>query len=717
MAFSSSRITRTEPAHSAEYEEANGQTNATQLNDIVRDVFSSIGVKKLYKHQAEGIKLINEGKNIVVSAPTASGKSEIYMSAVIDAALKGENSLILYPTKALSRDQSRRFGAFALYGVNAEIYDGDTLQTKREKIRANPPNILITNVDMLHFILLHNRLFTKFIKKLKFVVLDELHIYSGVLGAHTANIIMRLKRLTQRTNGTQLRFIATSATIGNAKSFAEDLFGETFYEVKGTSSPRGEVHHTLINPEEENYLSTCLQIIQDSRKKTLIFGNSHSVVERLGLIAKRAGLPLQVYRGGLKYDKRREIEDAFRSGKTRFLATTSALELGMDIGDVDSVILAGFPGTITRVKQRVGRAGRKGQKAEAYFVARENPLDQYYFENPEEYFNGEPENCYLNKTNRNIAMEHIISSAKDAMLTEEEANTQPELIAELVEKKLLKKWGRFYAPTIDGAKSAKKMNIRSIGGIIRLHDEETERFIGEREETMAINELFEGAIYLHSGKAYLSEKLDLEKKVAQLVPYSGDLTEFSTPMRERTADIIEESAEREAFGYPLHFGRVHVSDSVYGFKYKDSLSGKTISEHKFNVPYLHEFNTLAIWLDLDELANEIGNFGNGLHAFEHVSIAMTPAITGADPKELGGISYPYGRMFVYDGVPEGNGVTNVVYNRFEKIVEMAEQRLTSCKCEDGCPKCILDPMCGNDNRFLDKEAGLDIARIMLKRKD
>lgn len=712
VSFSSnSKITRTEPAHSAEYEEL----EASELNETVRDVFSSIGVKKLYKHQAEGIKLINQGKNIVVSAPTASGKSEIYMSAVINAALKGENSLILYPTKALSRDQSRRFGAFALYGINAEIYDGDTTQTKRERIRANPPNILITNVDMLHFILLHNRLFTKFIKKLRFVVLDELHIYSGVLGAHTANIIMRLKRLTERAGCGQVQFIATSATIGNAKQFAEDLFGEKFEEVKGTSSPRGEVVHTLINPEEEGYLSTCLELLQGSKKKTLIFGNSHSVVERLGLIAKRTGLPLQVYRGGLKYDKRREIEDAFRSGKTRFLATTSALELGMDIGDVDSVILAGFPGTITRVKQRVGRAGRKGQKAEAYFVAKENPLDQYYFENPEEYFNGEPENCYLNKTNRNIAMSHLISAAKDALLSETEADRQLGLVNELVEKKLLKKWGKFYAPTIEGAKQSKNMNIRSIGKTIRLRDEETEKFIGEREETMAINELFEGAIYLHSGKAYLSEKLDLEKKIAHLVPYSGDLTEYSAPMRERTADIVEESAEREMLGHPLHFGRVHVSDSVYGFKYKDSLSGKTISEHKFKVPYLHEFNTLAIWLDLDELATEINDFGNGLHAFEHVSISMMPAITGADPKELGGISYPYGRMFVYDGVPEGNGVTQIVYNKFERIVEMAEQRLASCKCEEGCPKCILDPTCGNDNRFLNKEIGLEISRKILKK--
>jgi DEAD/DEAH box helicase domain-containing protein len=706
----SNEITRTEPPRKAEFGEV-------ELDPIVKDVFASRGISKLYKHQAEAIKAVKEGRNVVVTAPTASGKSEIYMSAIIEAALAGRNSLVLYPTKALSRDQSRRFGAFSLYGIRAEIYDGDTPASKREKIRTNPPNILITNVDMLHFILLNNRMFDKFFDKLEFVVLDELHTYSGVLGAHTANILLRLKRIAAKKRR-KLRFISTSATVGNARVFAEELFGENFVEISGESSPRSEIRHRLIAPDEESYLATCAELVDGTTKKTLIFGNSHSVVERLGLIAKRANLSLRVYRSGLKYEKRKEIEDAFRAGKVKVLATTSALELGMDIGDVDSVILAGFPGTITRVRQRIGRAGRKGQTADAIFVARENPLDAYYFENPEEYFNGTPESCYVNRTNANILKAHLVSMAKDAMLDEVDEYTEgcEKALSELVERGLLKKWGKFYAPTIEGAKFTKGINIRSIGNTIRIYDEEMQKFVGERDEAMAINELFEGAIYLHGGMPYLSEKLDLENKIAHLKPYhGGELNEYSSPLRERNAVIVEEMAEREMLGHKLHYGRVHITDEVYGYQYKDSFSGKTISEHKFETPYIHEFDTFAIWLDIDELVGEVQNFGSGLHAFEHVSIAMMPAITGADSKEIGGISYPYGRMFVYDGVPDGNGVTNVVYNLFEKVVEMTKERLRSCKCKNGCPKCILDPQCGNNNRFLDKAAGLTIANTILKK--
>lgn len=697
----------TEPPRKAKYATA-------AFSDIVRSVFEINGIKQLYKHQAEGLEHIRKGRNVVIVAPTASGKSEIYIVPVIEAALEGKTSLILYPTKALSRDQLKRFQQFQLYGVRVEVYDGDTPQQKRKKIRENPPQIIITNADMLHFIILHNRKFIPFFKRLKYVVLDELHSYSGIFGAHLSNIFWRLKRILSYYAITPPQFIATSATIANAKEFSEELFGEPFELVEGTSSPRGEIIHAIINPYAEGYLTTTLRVARALGRKCLIFCNSHAAVERLGIMAKKVDFPLEVYRSGLSFDARRKKENDFKTGKIRYLTTTSALELGIDIGDVDAILLAGFPGSITRVRQRIGRAGRKGQQVCAVYIPRENPLDQYYAENRDQYLHGELENCYVNRYNENVAKLHLLAAARDLKLKQTEIEGKEKMVNDLIENGLLKRYGEFYAVTLDGAKEAKKITLRSgIGRTIRIMDRESKKFIGEREEHMAIYELFEGAIYLHGGRAYISEKLDLQNCIAVVKPYGSEPNEITLPLHEKTAEVIEESKQRDVFGHPLSFGKIHITDNIFGFTLNNLLSGRKVSTSYFEQPYIHEFNTYGIWIDLDDLALTIDNFSAGLHGLEHVSISMMPALTGADPKELGGISYSSGRMYVYDGVADGNGVTSIVFSKFEKIIEMAHNRLKNCPCERGCPKCILDPMCGNDNTFLNKQAALEIARALL----
>ncbi len=683
------------------------------LSSIVKNVFADRGIISLYRHQADGIKYVEEGKNVVIVAPTAGGKSEVFLVPAVEAAFKGENTLLLYPTKALARDQHSRFSEFALYGVRCEIYDGDTPHGKREKIRERPPQIIISNMDMLHFILLHNRLFSKFFEKLKYVVLDEVHICSGIFGAHSANVLWRLKRIMKKKYGRTLQFIATSATIGNAKEFCESLSGEKFEIVEGNSSPRSEFHHLIVSPAE-SYTVASLRIAEEIGRKALIFGNSHSVVERMGVMGSRMDLPLAVYRSGLRQDDRRRIEEDFKKGRTKFLATTSALELGIDIGDTDVVILAGFPGTITRVKQRIGRCGRKG-KGYGVFVAKESPLDQYYVENPNEYLYGEPESCYVNPENENVRRMHILSAAKDAMISPDELDekTLPVVLG-LEEEGLMKKWGSLYSITKEGSKRARLINLRRGGGSIKIFNTETEKQIGTREVSMAIKELYEGAIYLHGGRAYFSKNLDLEKMEAWVEPVGQLSEEYTTALTEKSAEVVEERATRECLGHKLSFGKVHISEEVYGFTIKDVFGGNRLGEHKFEKPYLFEYDTYALWIDLEELVYSIPEFGDGLHAFEHVSIGMMPAITGADPKELGGLSYPSGRMYVYDSVEDGSGVTQVVYKKFESVTRMALNRLEKCSCEKGCPKCILDPMCGNDNRFLNKESAKLIAESLLK---
>jgi DEAD/DEAH box helicase domain-containing protein len=286
----------------------------------------------------------------------------------------------------------------------------------------------------------------------------------------------------------------------------------------------------------------------------------------------------------------------------------------------------------------------------------------------------------------------------------------------LEEEGLMKKWGNLYSITKEGSKRARLINLRRGGGSIRIFNTETEKQIGTREVSMGIKELYEGAIYLHGGRAYFSKKLDLEKMEAWVEPVGQLSEEYTTALTEKSAEVVEERATRECLGHKLSFGKVHISEEVYGFTIKDVFGGNRLGEHKFEKPYLFEYDTYALWMDLEELVYSIPEFGDGLHAFEHVSIGMMPAITGADPKELGGLSYPSGRMYVYDSVEDGSGVTQVVYKKFEAVTRMALNRLEKCSCEKGCPKCILDPMCGNDNRFLNKESAKLIAESMLKTK-
>lgn len=683
-----------------------------ELSDIVKQVFEFKGITRLYKHQADAIKLVREGKNIVVSSPTASGKTEVYLSEIVDAALKRQNSLILYPTKALSRDQLKKFQNFSLYGIDVKIYDGDTPDYQRKKIRDNNPRILITNVDMLHHILMNNRAFKCFFKNLKFVVIDEAHSYSGILGSHTANIFWRLKRICEN----KLQFILTSATVKNPKYFCGELIQEPVEEIRGSSTKHAKIKHLMISEEHQSYITTTLEFIRGLNKKSLIFGNSHSVVERLSFFGQQANIPIKVYRSGLTYDKRKELENEFKKGKINYLATTSALELGLDIGDVDAVVLAGYPGTITRVRQRIGRAGREGQEALAVFIAKENPLDQYYIDNPDDYLNGSPESCFINPENSKIKRTHILAAARDKLLNKTEIENFQEEIKKLEDKGLIKKWANFYSPTHNAIPILNSLNLRGIGETLKIYDSGSEKLVGERELSIGLGELFEGAIYLHAGRPYVSEELNLKDKKVYISPITRELNEFTFPLSNKDISIVEELEKREISDFPISFGKIHVIKSIYGFRIKDSQRGTVLGENTFKEPYSTEYDSYSFWIDLEALSHNIEDFGSGLHAFEHITISMVPALVGCDVKELGGLSYPSGTVFIFDSLPEGSGITSQVFKNFEEICTMAYDRLTKCKCDSGCPKCIFDPSCGNDNRFLNKNSANEILRAVLSVK-
>ncbi len=679
----------------------------------LKSIYYSLGIDKFYEFQKEAIDYIDRNENVIIIAPTASGKTEAFLYAALKNFYNKKTTLIVYPTKALSRDQLKRFSSLLLYGIRAEIYDGDTPQGRREKIRNNPPPILITNFDMLHFILLNHKKFSSFFENLETVIIDEFHIYTGVFGSHVGNIIRRLKRVLRKVYSKDVQFVLSSATVGNAEEFASSIIQEDFKPVYGKG--RGKTIHHLIVRTLDSYITATVRIaslLSQFNLKTLIFANSHSSVERLGLIARNMNLNLKVYRAGFTKKEREKLEHEFKLSPNAILASTSALELGIDIGNVSSVLLAGFAGTITSAKQRLGRAGRKGEGI-AIFVARENPLDVYYAEHPELYIFKEAENCYANPSNPYVLKTHILAMAKESLINEEEASKFKPYIDELLENGLLQKFSSFYSITREGAIMARKLSIRGIDENISIINSETEKPIGTRAKPFAITELYEGAIYLHGGRFFISEKLDLDENKAYVSSYEGERNIYTKALSDKTAEILEKFDSKEFGNLELSIGRVRISTQVYGFLVKDIYSNTTLGEHTFSSPYLYEMESNAIWLDFNEFP-QTTNFGDGLHGFEHVSIAMSPILTGSDDRELGGISYSDGRMFIYEGIPGGIGLVDILYKNFPKLAVYTRQRLYECDCEDGCPKCILDPMCGNDNRYLSKSDAKNIASFVLE---
>ena len=684
------------------------------FSGTIKEIFLSKGIEKLYKFQSQAIEEIDKGKNVVISSPTASGKTEVFLYKAIKSALQGKHSLLIYPTKALSRDQLKRFSYLRFYGIEFAVYDGDTSPSARKKIREKPPHLLLTNFDMLHHILLNYKKFNKFFEKLENVVIDEVHVYNGVFGSHVGNVIRRLKRIMKKAFSKKLQFLVTSATIKNAKAFSSSLVGEEFVEIKGLGRKK-KIIHIILSSDLESYLTTTLKLIS-TKKKMLVFVNSHSSAERLFLLAKRKGIEALMYRAGLEKEERRKIERAFKISQIP-LITTSALELGIDIGDVNIVVLAGFPGNISSSKQRIGRAGRRG-KGIAIFIARQSPLDSYYFDHPEEYIFGESEECYANKNNPYILKPHLLAMAKEMLIEEKEVEELKarEVVEELVEKGFLSKFGRFYATTREGFKEVAKLSLRSSGKVVEIY--EGEKKIGERELYMAIKELFENAIYLHGGKVYISKGLDLKNMKAYVERF--DSYEYYTKaLSDETAEILEEYKAKAFPYFSLHLGKVKITTSVYGFLIKDIFSNSTLGEQRFEEDYRYERISNALWIDFNEkgmerIEKEVENFGDGLHAFEHVAISLSPLLTLTSPTELGGISYPNGRMFIYEGIEGGIGLVDILFERFDELCLYSWKRLNECECENGCPKCILDPMCGNDNKYLSKKDGKEIAFFLSK---
>lgn len=678
------------------------------------------GIERLYRFQAEAIRLIESGKSVLIVAGTGAGKTEAFLIPALERVLDNPyepavKAILVYPTKALARDQLARVNSLvtSVFGVRALVFDGDTSEREREAIYAMPPQILVTNPDMLHYGLMSSPRFRELCSTAEYVVLDDVHVYGGVLGAHVHYVLRRLRRVLK----SEPVFVGTSATIGNAREFAGALFGTDVEVVDAGSGRRGLVYHVMVKPLARPRLAEVASLVAACVKrglKTLAFADSHRAVELLQRLCARIGVDVLVHRAGLLPEERRRVERELSSGRVLAVAATPTLELGIDIGDLDCVVLANLPPTYSKYVQRTGRCGRRGGKAYVITVLGNDPISQYYESNPGDFFGKGIEPVVIEPENEEVAKVQLLSAALDKPLSISELNPfEADLAEELASQGLLRfvKGKGYYKPTAETARYLRsRPGLRGVGEVVRIYDA-AGRLIGFREMPMALKELFPGAVYLHGGDTYLSLELTGSKATVSKLPRDYRFVTSALYYSEPVAFAAEDS--RKVWGVEVEYGRIRVKEVVYGYVVRDFESGAVVREAPLDRDYAYEFSTRGVLIRFP--ANpEWGFMGNAeaFHAAEHVVISAAQMVAGAAPTDLGGISYPSGHVFIYDSYPGGSGCSKTLFRRLEEAFARALKIVASCTCEDGCPRCVYSPFCGNNNKILSRRKSLYLLRSL-----
>jgi DEAD/DEAH box helicase domain-containing protein len=654
---------------------------------------------------------------------------------VLDAVARDPKTraLYLYPTKALSQDQARALAELRLKGLRPAIYDGDTPGERRWQIR-KWSNVVLTNPDMLHVgILPHHDRWADVLTNLRYVVVDEAHVYRGVFGSHVANVLRRLRRLA-RIYDAEPQFLLASATIANAAELAETLTGSSATVVDRDASSHSERDVVIWNPPlldaeiglRASPLGDAARLLAQLTSRglrTICFAKSRKAAELIHrFTSERVDLAtaarLAPYRAGYTPEQRRDIERRLVEGELLGVTATDALELGIDIGLLDCAISVGFPGTVASLRQQWGRAGRRGHGL-AILVASDDALDQFFAREPDALLSRRVETAILDHANPRILDPHVLAAAFEAPLDEDDSATLgTEALRRAAELPELERtpagfvWkGRDYP--------AARVSLRSGDTeAFTVVDAETGSLLGLVERDRAFSTVHVGAVYLHLGEQYLVESLDLDERIALVASTSVD---WYTQVKKETETTIEEAERVEArLGVELHFGRVSVTEQVVGFARKTVRDGSTIDVTPMLMPET-TFDTEAIWFcpepehlqELEQMPKLLGT----LHAAEHTLIALLPLWAMCDRWDIGGLStnvhYQTGRptIFVYDGHAGGVGITERGFDRFHDWVEDTCRLLRRCPCAAGCPSCVQSPKCGNLNEPLDKEG----ARTLLER--
>lgn len=697
-------------------------------------IMAAEGAARLYSHQARAMDLIRQDEDVLVATPTASGKSLIYNMPVLEGimARPETRALYLFPLKALAQDQLRRLEVMAGQlpegrRFTAAVCDGDTSSYRRKKLREKPANIIISNPEMLHLSFLgYHEKWAEFFSNLRYVVIDEVHSYRGVFGSHMAWVLRRLQRICALYGSTP-QFLLFSATVGNPAELGEGLIGRRPQVITASGAPRAPRHFVFYDPWDGAAWAAS-QMLEAALKRglrTIVYTQSRKITELVALwTSERLGdlqNKLTAYRAGFLPEERRDIEHKLSSGELYGVVTTSALELGIDIGSLDICILVGYPGSIMSTWQRGGRVGRRQQESLIIMVGQEDALDQYFLKNPQEFFSRQVEAAVLNPDNEEISARQLICAAAESPLHGDE----PLLALPAVKKavtalcargQLLEaKSGRRYFTSrkyphrqVDLRGSGQPFVIRKIGSNERLGDIDSGR---------CFKECHPGALYLHHGQTWEVVELDVDD--SQVLVQRKDANYFTRAMATKDTEILEVFAEVEVRQIKACFGRLRVTDQVTGFQRKLIRGQKTISKESLNLPP-QVFETHGLWFEIPDglelrMQQDKAHFMGGIHAVEHAAIGVFPLTVLCDRNDIGGISYPFhpqlqcSAIFIYDGYPGGIGLCREAFSRIDELLLAAHTAIVSCPCETGCPSCVHSPKCGSGNRPIDKEA----ARIVL----
>ena len=710
--------------------------SAVELDKRVLNALNNIGINHLFSHQATAITNIREGKDIVVCTKTSSGKSLIYNIAVLEQILNHPESKALYifPLKALEQDQLKAFNRLASLvspHIRAEIYDGDTEPHRREKIKSEPIHVIFTNPDMLHMgILPSHALWKDFFKRLHFVVIDEVHTYRGIFGSHVAQIIRRLRRICHHY-GSDPQFILLSATINNPEGFATGLVQKPVKLVDNDGSPSAGKYFLLTDPDISANFYAAQLFVKGIRKgfRTIVFTQSRRITELIHIwtmqLAPDLKNKISSYRAGFLPEERREIEKRLASGELMGVVSTSALEMGIDIGNLDICILVGYPGTIINTWQRSGRVGRSGKESLVILISGKDALDQYFMKHPDELFERPFEVAILDPDNPHITDAHLPCAAAEFPLSEKDFQYWGEGLirglhrcerkGELVKDMDHDLWfSRRKNPHI-------RVNIRSTGQGFTIFDTSTGHAIGTIDGVRVLKECHPGAIYLHKAVQYQIHKLDIEKR--DVMAQETELRYFTRPIVEKETEIIEIDDTKKIANFKVKRGSLRVTERVVGYEKRGISAQELLGVFSLELPP-NIFETKGLWIEImesikEEIEKKRMHFMGGIHAIEHAMIGMLPFFSLCDRNDVGGISYPYhpqvgkSAVFIYDAYPGGVGICRHTFGIIDLLLTKTLELIEGCECENGCPSCIHSPKCGSGNKPLDKKAAIEILNMIL----
>ncbi|MFI3272614.1 MAG: DEAD/DEAH box helicase [Pseudomonadota bacterium] len=761
----------------------------------------------LYAHQALATDHVRAGHDIIVATPTASGKTYVYNLPIIEHWLHDPEAkaLYLFPLKALAQDQLATFerlvdawpkpvkgantrldtkgvktrldtnGANTRLDTNgantrldtkgantrpvAAIYDGDTTPHFRRKIRNAPPTVLITNPEMLHLALLpHHEQWTELFASLSYIVVDEVHTYRGVLGAHMAQVFRRLLRICQRY-GAKPTMIFCSATVGNPRELASNLTGKTASSelpvlIDQSGAPQGTRHFLIINPDDSPS-TMAIQLLRSALARglrTIVYCQSRRMTELISMWVSQNAGPykdrISAYRAGFLPEERRHIESRMASGELLAVISTSALELGIDIGSLDLCILVGYPGTVMATLQRGGRVGRAQQESAVVLIAGEDALDQYFVRHPEALFTAAPENAVLNPDNAVIMERHIECAAAEMPLQASELGT-PWLsghgakiaLAKLEREGLILRSADGKTLFASRKRPQRHVNLRGTGHSFTIesevHGDKAERsavgtversavgtversVIGTIDGHRAQREVHEGAVYVHRGKTWVVTHFDMGAQKVVVTPQR--VSWFTRVRAHKTTEILSVEFVRAVHGTLMYFGRLRVTETVTGYEKRSNSGNRLLGIEPLDMPP-SVFETEGLWFEIPEAAQHatedaLLHFMGSIHALEHAAIGILPLLVMTDRNDLGGISTPMhaqvGKpaVFIYDGMAGGAGLTREAFSKAEELFQRTYEAIAECPCETGCPACVHSPKCGSGNRPIDKAGALFLLQRM-----